>query len=687
MNHKELILSILREQKIKLWLPPYHTSTPCQDALRSLSSSISSKILMRKHDDASNVIKLDTEAIYNLLIELQTPAVEKYIQKHSVDFKIVGIASSKDVKIPSDMSSRWGDKVSIHKNGKLMIRVVNISSTLTVEMLLDDLSTVFDGWVRMICRGKNLATGCMRTIIGSDACAKKEVLCLVSPGTGPTGKRSSAAAAFSNVAPIDDVEREVPRTDATIIASVRQAAQTLEKSTTSRFEITDQSGRLVPMSQMDSSSFLTALGLHRLGRSKMEIKSTTIERTEQDASVSKEGIASALTFLLEADAEWNSSPALLSWRGKVDNYGLLQLDIAWCYLLLGSIENLPDAVERLTKAESVLRKQVHSNFVTLALAQADMNNSIPPLCSVFVRLYLLQGVAYKTIGNDAEATKRLGWARLLCQRLRESSPSDAVDELCGVYNTTDRSCVIAALRRSNGRPDEAGELISLDREERKAAAKKRRRQRKFGRCSNGSDWVNTDHVSPLACMLGMNVNESDLDSDSEDERKISMSVCIVTGLLRLTNNNIEESLRMHNTLGPDAILQRVEELNRASGRTRRATTPKHTAKELDLVTMMSMGVEESLARQALEATGNVDAAVVWLSTVHDKEPADKYNNGEEPNSGNETSDNPMADAEKLLKNELGNALLGNSKNLEKEWLGVDLDDEWNLIENYGPMDA
>jgi predicted regulator of Ras-like GTPase activity (Roadblock/LC7/MglB family) len=288
MNHKELILSILREQKIKLWLPPYHTSTPCQDALRSLSSSISSKILMRKHDDASNVIKLDTEAIYNLLIELQTPAVEKYIQKHSVDFKIVGIASSKDVKIPSDMSSRWGDKVSIHKNGKLMIRVVNISSTLTVEMLLDDFSTVFDGWVRMICRGKNLATGCMRTIIGSDACAKKEVLCLVSPGTGPTGKRSSAAAAFSNVAPIDDVEREVPRTDATIIASVRQAAQTLEKSTTSRFEITDQSGRLVPMSQMDSSFFLTALGLHRLGRSKMEIKSTTIERTEQDASVSKE---------------------------------------------------------------------------------------------------------------------------------------------------------------------------------------------------------------------------------------------------------------------------------------------------------------------------------------------------------------------------------------------------------------
>jgi hypothetical protein len=412
----------------------------------------------------------------------------------------------------------------------------------------------------------------------------------------------------------------------------------------------------------------------------MEIKSATNEMSEQDASVLKEGVASALTFLLEADSEWNSSTALLSWIDKVDNYGLLQLDIAWCYLLLGSMDALPDAVIRLAKAENVLRKQVHSNFVTLALAQADMNNAIPPLCSVFVRLFLLQGVAYKITSNNAEATKRLGWARLLCQSLRESSPSTVVDELCDVYNTTDRSAVIAALRRSNGRPDEASELISNEREERETAAKKRRRQRKLGRCSNGSDWVNTDHISSLAGMLGMNASESDLDSDSEDGRKVSMGACIVTSLLRLTNNSIEESLQMYNNLGPDGIFQRVKELDKGGRKRPRGGSPKHKVEETDLVTMISMGVEESLARKALKETGNVDAAIVWLSTVDDKAP----NEASFPPAGdNDSSDgNPMADAEELLKNELGNVLVGDSKNLEKEWLGLDLNNEWTLIEKY-----
>ena len=72
-------------------------------------------------------------------------------------------------------------------------------------------------------------------------------------------------------------------------------------------------------------------------------------------------------------------------------------------------------------AQGGLRKQVHSNFVKLALAQAEMGNPIPPLCSVFVRLFLLQGVAYKMMRNYAEATTRLD-----CQRLRTSSPSDIV---------------------------------------------------------------------------------------------------------------------------------------------------------------------------------------------------------------------------------------------------------------------
>jgi hypothetical protein len=583
------------------------------------------------------------------------------------------------LEIPPEMSSKWGDSVAVQKNGKVKIRVINVSSDLTVEALLNDLKFLFDGGVRMIYKGKNLSSEChFRTVIGKES-AKNEILCLVSPGRN---SKPPAVAAASKGRIHGTLE---PRTDQNIISSIRQAAKTLQSSTSSQFEITDQSGQLVPMSQADSTAFLTALGLHRLGRSKMD--------------ESGKDVASALTFLLEADGEWCSSFALSSWMDKVDNYGLLQLDISWCYLLLGSLDNLPDALARLNKAETVLRKQVHSNFVTLAVAQADMGNAIPPLCSVFVRLFLLQGVAFKTLNNSAEAAKRLGWARLLCQCLRSSSPSNVVNELCSTF-MTDRSIVIAALRKSNGNPDEAGNLIAVGRDEDKAVAQKRRMQRRMGRCSNGSDWVNLDHVSSLATLLGMCVNNSDIDSSSDsedDEKKQSMSSSIATGLLRLTNNNIDDSLQMYNTLGADTILQRVDELDKAGGSRKRhrksskGTTPVHKVQEVDLVTLVSMGVEESQARRALRATGNIDSALVWLSTLDDSEVSPgsidtfapngrRSFDSEHPNSDNDTSDG-ATEAEELLKNELGNAL-GNSNNLEKEWLGIDLDDEWKLIEKY-----
>merc|ERR1711971_1448034 len=114
-----------------------------------------------------------------------------------------------------------------------------------------------------------------------------------------------------------------------------------------------------------------ALGLHRIGRSKLE---KHLDSSNDNSAAEKDNVASALVFLLEADSEWNKSQTLESWKDKVDNYGLLQLDISWCYLLLESLEDLGDAVSRLDIAEKVLKKQVHANFITLALTQAEMDN-------------------------------------------------------------------------------------------------------------------------------------------------------------------------------------------------------------------------------------------------------------------------------------------------------------------------
>ncbi|KAL7518369.1 hypothetical protein ACHAWX_003206 [Stephanocyclus meneghinianus] len=704
MNTKELILSHLRQQKIKLWLTPYYNYSSQQsndEALRDLAASLLTRIqndVCISNTEAS--VNLNVENIYSILIELRSPAVKKYIERHSVDFKIVTNDPNLISVIPSEITVRWGDDVSIVKNKSnlLTIRVFGISSTLTVDVLSEDLSRMFhDNAVRLIYRGKNLSSSgeCIGKIVNKDgATAKKEILCIISP-TGAKVNSISVHALSTTVATTTNAAMQQTattpiRTDESIISSIRQAAHILQNSSSSQFEITDQSGQLVSMSNEDSTAFLTALGLHRLGRSKME-KGHSDSIVANDSFAPQDGIASALTFLLEADAEWKSSLALTSWMNRVDNYGLLQLDIAWCYLLLRSLDNLPDAIARLDRAEAVLRKQVHSNFVTLALAQAEMGNPIPPLCSVFVRLFLLQGVAYKTMRNHAEASKRLEWARLLCQRLRTSSPSDTVDELCNVYSMTERSIVIAALRQKNGNPDEAGDLIAAGREEERLVAKKRMRQRKVGKCSNGSDWVNLDLVSTLAGLLGLNAehvdqdDSSDSDGDADNRDQDSMSTSIVTGLLRLTNNNIEESLQLYNQIGAEKVFQRIDELDALYGRRKRPredrmkNSTKQRVQDVDVAILVSMGVEDSKAREALRATGNVDAALVWLSTVSDEDsdsPADVaaaaddvVGTVDDPQSPN-SSEVEELDAEKLLKTVLEKAI-GNSKNLENEWLGIE----------------
>ena len=58
----------------------------------------------------------------------------------------------------------------------------------------------------------------------------------------------------------------------------------------------------------------------------------------------------------------------------------------------------------------------------------------------------------------------------------------------------------------------------------------------------------------------------------------------------------------------------------------------------------------------------------------------------ESDDGDSTSDsgeNEIDDAHDLLDRELGNTIGADSKQLlEKEWLGVDMEDEWNLIQRY-----
>merc|ERR1711933_518220 len=86
------------------------------------------------------------------------------------------------------------------------------------------------------------------------------------------------------------------------------------------------------------------------------------------------------------------------------------------------------------------------------------------------------------------------------------------------------------------------------------------------------------------------------------------------GLLRLSNNDIDRSLELYNSIGVEKVLERAERLDAKREKKHRASDKKkHGVRDIDLVSLVSMGVNAARAREALEATGNSESALLWMS--------------------------------------------------------------------------
>jgi len=59
---------------------------------------------------------------------------------------------------------------------------------------------------------------------------------------------------------------------------------------------------------------------------------------------------------------------------SVDNYALLNLDIAWCYLCLRSVTHIPDAEQRLRKCEENFHQSYGPNLERLLLLKGTTGN-------------------------------------------------------------------------------------------------------------------------------------------------------------------------------------------------------------------------------------------------------------------------------------------------------------------------
>ena len=68
--------------------------------------------------------------------------------------------------------------------------------------------------------------------------------------------------------------------------------------------------------------------------------------------------------------------------------GLLNLDISWCYLRLGNLNELPNAQERLNECETNFKKSYGENLErVLTLKGNSCNEAV-----LYVRLHLLQAI-------------------------------------------------------------------------------------------------------------------------------------------------------------------------------------------------------------------------------------------------------------------------------------------------------
>ncbi|XP_053715098.1 NEDD8 ultimate buster 1 isoform X3 [Synchiropus splendidus] len=191
-----------------------------------------------------------------------------------------------------------------------------------------------------------------------------------------------------------------------------------------------------------------AMSLHEKGRSLMK----------------RRQYEHALAHLLQADAHFSAcrSQLLLS----VDNSGLLQLDIVWCYRGLEALSCLEDARGRLQRAEESFRRSYGAEQQRLQRIKGNTGGEEV----LFVRLHLLQCLLCYVQGEDGAARSHLRTAESLYLRVCVDP-----EKLCQLMSLgfTEREARLG-LRACQGEVAEAAAHITRRREEKEELKRKER---------------------------------------------------------------------------------------------------------------------------------------------------------------------------------------------------------------------
>ena len=305
--------------------------------------------------------------------------------------------------------------------------------------------------------------------------------------------------------------------------------------------------------------------------------------------------SAALVMLLEAEREFSQCRSDL--LQMVDNFAILSLDIAWCYLSVNAVSELPEAdiklsrsvidiyvqnqeVNILFRCEETFKKSYGNNMERLAALKGSQGSEL----ALMARLHLLQGVVAYHLGRDREA-------RLLLEKVSTELQLLAVDEvdlmeIVSIGYTVGEARL--GLRASLGDRKLAVEHIVRRREEKQEVRRKEKEERersklrdKLGRCANGS-WVNVGYYKTL---LGMGYTDK-----------------VAATALRQANNSLNTAVQMLQE-EPDLIALAAQE---------REVMDTEPSDEM-IASVVAMGFIPEMAAIALKNEGSIEGAVEKLT--------------------------------------------------------------------------
>merc|ERR1719154_199508 len=395
-------------------------------------------------------------------------------------------------------------------------------------------------------------------------------------------------------------------------------------------QVADQSGKSLDLPREEKRSLIIAMSLHEKGR----------------AALKKKQYSAALVLLLEAEREFSSCRSEM--LQMVDNFAILSLDIAWCYLANHAVSELPDADIKLQKCEEKFKASYGDNMERVAALKGSKGSEQ----ALMTRLHLLQGIVAFHLGRDREAKLLLEKVSLEMQLL----VVDEVDlmEIASMGYTISEARV--GLRAALGDRKLAIDHIIKKREEKEEILRKEKEERergklreRLGRCADGS-WINVGYYNTL--------------------RNMGFTEKVAAAALRQASNSLNTAVQLLQE-EPDLIALAADERERGKGMVGRPSDEM-------VASVVAMGFEADMAKVALINEGCVESAVEKLMEGGGVvEPMDDNDDEEE------LTEKPGKRRKKLEEDEEAyNRIKEGIAENDEDHLDLDMVEEGQLLQQY-----